>query len=113
MYAAGHIQMESINMKKAELLKKVQENRTKHVEEYDETVQAYREACHTELGKAIRFNLPCPHNHVEDYDQVISMLEMSVDEIIEVTAEVFACYVLDRWEWKMEFEATRTMYCKA
>lgn len=68
-----------------------------------------------EAGEVIRlssvsFNLAVPKNHAKDYDQVIKMVEMSVDDTLKLRADEFACYVMDDWEWKPDFEATKSIY---
>jgi len=51
-----------------------------------------------------------PRNHVKDYDRVITMLEMSVDETITIDAQAFDRYVMDNWDWSRFALATNTAY---
>lgn len=62
------------------------------------------------LLKTIQFNLRVPISHEKDYNQVISMLEMSVDEQLSVRSDEFACYVMDDWEWKQDFMQMSSSY---
>lgn len=48
-----------------------------------------------------------PEDHTDEYDQLLEMLAMSVDDEVELTAQEFAQYVRDDWSWKHQF--TRTM----
>lgn len=57
--------------------------------------------------------LRVPSEHSKSYEQVIRMLEMSVDETITLASDQFACYVMDDWGWKAEFEGTRAIYAAA
>ncbi|HXM03797.1 MAG TPA: hypothetical protein VN939_14390 [Chthoniobacterales bacterium] len=44
--------------------------------------------------------MPEPVDHTADYDRVISMLEMSAQDLVQVSAEQFDQYVLDNWRWR-------------
>jgi hypothetical protein len=54
--------------------------------------------------------LPEPEDHTDDYDRVLAMAEMSVDEEIELNADDFAMYVMDQWHWKQSFTETTSYY---
>jgi hypothetical protein len=116
--------MREVKVKTAELLEKVKANREKHIKEYEEAVAGYKEAATEAVEKAMAklkkqiedlqegevlhlaavvFDLEVPQNHEKDYDQVILMLEMSVDEELSIKADEFACYVMDDWDWKADF----------
>ena len=57
-------------------------------------------------------SLPEPQDHTEDYDSVIAMLEMSVEDIIELDADSFQRYVLDKWSWKRAADFTNLSYAE-
>jgi hypothetical protein len=46
-----------------------------------------------------------PRDHTSDYDRVIMMLEMSVDDTIVLDANEFDQYVRDVWAWT-HYDAT-------
>lgn len=125
------MQMREVKVKRAELLAKIKENRLKHIAEFKEAVIGYKAEASKAIDKAmlklkrsveelqagevlrleaVAFNLVVPQNHSRDYDQVIAMLEMSVDEQLTIRSDEFACYVMDDWGWKEEFSNTATMY---
>ena len=60
--------MKTVKVKRFDLLVKVQENLEKHTED-----------------------------HEKDYNQMINMLQMSVDEELELDLEDFAKFVMDDW----------------
>lgn len=62
------------------------------------------------IGSSIVVHLPIPVSHVKAYDQIIAMLDMCVDEQITIRADEFACYVMDDWDWKAEFENVTKTY---
>jgi hypothetical protein len=118
------MKMREVKVKRLELLLAVRENRGKHISEYEEAVEGYKQAALDAVDKAmvklrrrveeleagevlvldvVTFNLLVPRNHKQDYDQAIRMLEMSVDEELTIRADEFACYVMDDWDWKADF----------
>jgi DNA integrity scanning protein DisA with diadenylate cyclase activity len=62
------------------------------------------------LLSAVSFNLKVPQNHSKDYDAVISMLEMCVDEEIQIMTDEHAMYVMDDWDWKTDFRKLSSEY---
>lgn len=54
--------------------------------------------------------LRVPVTHEKDYEQVIQMLQMSTDDTITLEADEFACYVMDDWSWKREFQQVTSFY---
>lgn len=127
----GRTQMREVKLKRDDLLTKLKENREKHVAEYRVALAGYRAQAITavhrtcdnlmaklnqlQLGDAvplppITFDLELPENHERDYDQVITMVAMSVDDVLTLRSDEFACYVMDRWDWKDRFRITSTKY---
>ena len=126
--------MRDVKVKRTELLEKVKANREKHIAEYHEAVDGYKAAALAEIDKGVQslrrqveslqdgemlrlagvhFSLAVPENHAKDYDQVIAMLEMSVDAELTVRSDEFACYVMDDWDWKDNFTSVSEMYKRA
>jgi len=56
------------------------------------------------------FGLALPQSYEKAYDQIIKMLEMSSDEIIKLSSDEFACFVMDDWDWKESFKNTTMSY---
>ena len=54
--------------------------------------------------------MPEPHDHTDDYDTVIAMLEMCVDEVVEIDMQEFDNYVRDNWQWKANWSASNALY---
>ena len=44
--------------------------------------------------------LPEPDDHTADYDRVITMAEMSVLDVVDLSEDEFGMYVMDQWHWK-------------
>lgn len=126
-------EMRKVKVNKDELLVALKENREKHIREYQESVDGYKDMAIEEINRAMNrlkqrveelragevmrlhavgFDLEVPKNHQKDYDQVIKMVEMSVENELELSSDEFACYVMDDWEWKPDFERTSMSYNK-
>lgn len=109
--------MENIRVSKQELLTIVKQNREKHKAEYLESIKAYRvkaaDLLNQELEKIvngekfqIRFDLVKPESHEKEYDLAIKMLEMSVDNVIEISEQEFNELINDEWNWKYSFKTS-------
>ena len=106
--------MKTVRVNKKELLEILCENRKKHKEQYKESIKAFRvkaaDLLNKELQKIIAgkkfetyFDLQKPISHEKDYDLVIKMVEMSVDDILELEQSEFNQLVNDEWTWKSSF----------
>ena len=113
--------MREIRVTKSELVEKITANRAAHRAIFEEAVEGYRkmgvellEAHIKEIlaGKIPQINvrLVAPEDHTSDYDRVLAMLEMSLDDEILIDEERFASYVLDDWHWKRQFLTTNSSY---
>lgn len=116
--------MNTVTVKKADLLKRIKENRTKHAEAVKEAQVGYREAVIKELDRMlldaregrriqIQVHLPVPVDHTREYDQIVDQLEMSVDTDITLDTHSFNAYVRDEWEWNRAFATSNTRYVKS
>jgi hypothetical protein len=108
--------MNAVKVKREDLLTKVRANREAHRELFLRAQASYRNFVIEELdrmladakaGRRIRrsIDLVQPRDHTSDYDRVIMMLEMSVDDTIVLTAGEFDQYVCDVWSWS-RYDAT-------
>jgi len=51
-----------------------------------------------------------PDDHTADYDRVLEMLAMSVDEFQTLDLVTFRQYVLDDWTWKGHWSVSTAKY---
>lgn len=113
--------MNKVTVKQDALLEILRENRTTHKADYEDAYKGYLETCKEKLeelleefnaGKreTVQWNQTQPKNQVKEYDRVIRMLELSVDDEIELTAEEFANYVQDDWHWKESWSLSNSHY---
>jgi hypothetical protein len=101
-------------------LTKVKQNREQHAATYDKAMQVYREEAIAEIEKLLAdakageirhaISMTKPEKHLAEYDQAITMLEMSVDDVIELDEVEFAQYVMDKWSWATTFERSTVSY---
>jgi hypothetical protein len=110
-----------VTCSKAELRKAVEDNRTNHREIFEEALAGYRieqvRALEKHIdalrrGKILRgvYYLPVPEDHTKDYDRVLKMLDMHKPELIEISQEDFAKYVMDDWAWRAQWLGTSANY---
>lgn len=117
----GEPVMERVTVRKGELLTALRENREAHRAIFEEACDGYQAEAirllegHLERIKSgkrvtVYVQLPEPVDHTKDYDRVIRMVEMSVDNEVELEAQDFASYVMDDWRWKAAFLTTNSAY---
>jgi hypothetical protein len=49
-------------------------------------------------------------NQTKDYDRVLKMLDMTTDEVVVLSEDDFAQYVMDEWQWKEQFSQINSTY---
>lgn len=55
-------------------------------------------------------NLDAPRSYENEYDVAIGIASWDVNETIPLTSSEFACFVLDKWDWKPVFEKMSKTY---
>jgi hypothetical protein len=114
---------QTVNVAREKLLAALKENLAKHQKDYIQAVINYRIALQADLTAAlvqasdpnsrldkIKVDFAHPKSYVNQYQQVIDMLELSVDETINLDSQAFRAYIKDEWSWKGEFEVTNMTY---
>ena len=115
--------MKSVRIDRDDLLSKVQQNADNHKAEFDQAFEGFRRKMRERLEEhlvmlgrgetpPITIGLVVPRDHSDDYQQVISMLTLSVDDVIELEHHEFAQYVMDDWGWKPEHMTTSALYSR-
>ena len=106
---------------KTELLEKMEANRAAHRDVFERAIVAYRAEAIRQLderleaakaGRSInlRFNLPQPSDHTKDYDRVIGLMKMVIEDEVQITEGQYQCYVMDEWDWSAQFETVNSTY---
>ena len=113
--------MNEVRVLRTALLEKLERNRSGHRDVFEKAQVKYREQVIEELdqmlsdaklGRKIKryVLLPEPEDHTNDYDRVIAMLKMSVEDEIKLSELDFGRYVLDHWEWEAHFASNTRSY---
>ena len=121
---AGNL-MNCVKLTKGELLENVKANLDKHNVDVAEALSLRRETIAKSFEKQLKemefdvdfqpkehLSFPMPKDHSEDYKKAIRMIEMTTDEVIELTESQFDKLVMDNWGWKSDLIATSSFYGK-
>ena len=110
----------TIKVKKIDLIDKIRKNKIKHCEMYVLAVEAYKKEADYQLKKLRRdlnsgnmdlnLRLITPDNKSGNYDKLITMFEMEVEEFVELTQAEFNEYIHDETEFAMSVMVSNTMY---
>lgn len=115
--------MREVKVLKEELLIKLRQNRDKHEETYKDAMDQYRRDMEAVLfgmiddmreKKEIKhfIEMDVPECHLDDYDGIIGLLEMSTDIYVDLSDYEYKRYVLDRWDWQESFAKNTSSYAR-
>jgi hypothetical protein len=114
----------SVNVSRVDLLEKLKTNREIHKADYAEAVIGYRIKLLEDLKAAtivaekctdvdllnLRVPFSYPTSYLTNYDEIIDMMEASVDEIINLDSSSFKSFYKNEWSWSRSFNSTTTLY---
>lgn len=116
----------SVNVNRLKLLEALRINRAAHEKIFnlafadfksekirileDALLKAQKESVEDSAKSNLCFNLTKPVNYLSQYDEVIEMMEMSVDENINLDSDSFQAYFKDNWAWKSSFAGSNAKY---
>lgn len=112
---------QSVNVSRAELIKCLSNNLKIHQKEYKQAVIDYQKKIKDEVNSLkkriekgdftkVRLNIEPPVSHEKDFQNVIEMLGMSVDEVIQLDSGAYKAYVKNEWPWGAGFKALINSY---
>lgn len=112
--------LDKILVRRADLITAIEKNLAAHTKEVEEATAGYRREVVRALEKEAEvvkaggdfkgINLDKPENHIKDYELILRMLRLSIQDTIEITSQQFRWYVMDEWPWKSAFAITSTRY---
>ena len=115
--------MSRINVKRKDLIEVLKANRDTHASEYEEAYLGYKQLCVEALQAKLEqinandefdmyFNdlMSAPENHVEDYQDVIEMLELSEDDKLSIGMDEYKKYYKNDWSWSHNWGLSNKMY---
>lgn len=84
---------------------------TIHIQEaLQEALSEISSGKEVDLTKVHKAENAKPKNYAKEYRKVISMLEVTTQEELELTVSEFDCYMNDNWDWKDSFTLNKTFY---
>lgn len=113
--------MEEIVVNKAKLIEIMEKNREAHHQIVVEAQEGFRERVIERLdemlkmaadGKRIDINvgLQMPQDYTKEYDRVIGMLKLDINETVELDQGQYANWVQDEWNWSRGFTTANSFY---
>lgn len=115
--------MRPVRVNRTDLINKLLENKSKHVQEFREVYELFRDKAirqmerNLELARdtnatnvVLSISLATPVSHEQDYDDALGLLQMGTDETVELDMESYRQYIQDNWVWKRSFDATNSLY---
>lgn len=113
--------MKTMKFNKTQILDALKKNREEHIEIVREAQSGFREKAISifeqklvvlRSGGSVEVNvhLDVPASHVDEFDNVIAMLEMTQDDTIELSDSDFQCFVRNKWRWEHQFLASNSCY---
>lgn len=110
-----------IRVDRQKIMMIIAENRKKHYQEYNEAVHDFREMAIEKMrdnlkvaegggGIDLYIDLDRPQSHLQEYDDVLGLLEMGTEDAVVLTSADYKKYVMDEWVWTESFKKTRVFY---
>lgn len=114
--------MNNVNIEKSALLPILLENKEKYNQIYHSAVSGYWSKAEEVLNNKLNsiknqekiepyLGLAFPENHEDDYNRAIKMVELSADNVLNLSQSEFNQYVLNDWTWRNTFLSVSSVYC--
>lgn len=110
----------TIQVKKADLIVKIKENKENHVKEFDKAVMLYKVEALKQLimlhDKVVagaldaKLDLITPVDNSDNYDKILEMFEWEVKEVVELEQSEFQEYVQDTTDFAVTARLSNMMY---
>jgi hypothetical protein len=120
----GGDHMRQVRVSKNDLRAKLVENRERHRGVFEEALAGFQkeavrlleeqaERARRGLRRNVYVHLECPEDHTSDYDRIIAMLDMEVDDEVVLTEQEFAQFVQDNWSWQQQWLTSSSRFSAA
>lgn len=115
------LNQQSVTVQRKDLITAIKSNRKEHISEYNQAYSDYKAKVKYELERALKeanegkFDnvavlIQSPVSHENDYNDIIEMLEMSVDDNITLDRDSFKAYIKNEWNWTRQFKVLNASY---
>ena len=119
-----NLRQKSINISRYTVLEKLKENLAIHTAQYAEALDDYKKLIAIRLTEAlkqvnegtpaaaaeVRVKFDPPTDHRKDFEEVIEMLEYSLDDVLNLDQESFKAYIKNEWSWSQSFSTSNALY---
>lgn len=115
--------MNEVRIQKAKLIEILTKNRAEHRDIFLAAQKAYRATVIEVLDEQLKLardgkpfvlaritSLVCPQDHTKEYDTVLRMLELSLDDVVILSNSQFTNLVEDIWGWSRSWAASASTY---
>jgi len=113
--------MQTIQIHKQKLLPIIQANKIKHDNFYNAALSGYWTKAQEVLTERLTnvknhqeidnyLGLSTPENHADDYVRAISMIQLSENDVLQLTEQEFDAYVRNQWGWRKSFNTINSSY---
>lgn len=114
----------TVNVNRKTLLVALNNNKGKHESDYKSAKKGFIKLLEEELERKLEslrrgdevkldFENHKPESHVKEYEDIIGMLELSVDDNVELTYAQYKQFYNDEWDWKRHWSASNAAYISA
>ena len=110
----------NVTINKEKLINTLKENKSNHIKDYEEAVEAYIIEVNTQLKDLkkridkgeldIQLALIKPVNSSEKYDEIIELFNWELNDTVELTKSEFDDYVLDKAHFAEEARFYNSSY---
>lgn len=115
----------SVNVSRTALLEKLIANLAEHKKDYQEAILGFKVKLLVDLQQAIidvnasepeglkdleSVSFAGPISYADEYNEIIEMMKMSVDENITLDNRSFQQYVMNKWTWSDHFNNSTKIY---
>jgi len=113
----------TMKVNKSNLFVAILYQREEHAKNYKEAQEGWRNSMITVAQQIIekgarlkkfpmslrRINCP-PECHIQDFDDALSMIKMTTEDVINLSSSDYEQLVLGRWDWKREWGLSNSKY---
>jgi len=112
--------MDTITVKKKDIISALEKNKKKHIKAYEKAVQEYDKIARKQIKEfekeldkgnmGMQINLTTPINNSARYSKLINMFELELKDEIELSQSQFDEFIHDEFGWSRQAYATNESF---